>query len=123
MHRGQDEVDEIIYGRSNQVIQYRQMPPSTQRYIKTRMQNQNTIHSNGMNRSSSTNRTVDVYYEDGMSRTSDNYEYVVLCPHIIIRIRKSIFFIFILQKNPAVTLDRQKTLVQVTRALKQIQWL
>lgn len=77
MHRRQDEVDAIIYGRSNQVIQYRQMPPSTQRYIKTRMQNQNMIHSNGMNRSSSTNRTVDVYYEDGMSRSSGNYEYVL----------------------------------------------
>lgn len=81
VHRGQDEVDEIIYGRSNQVIQYRQMPPSTQRYIKTRMQNQNMIHSNGINRSSSTNRTVDVYYEDGMSRSSDNYEYV-LCSYL-----------------------------------------
>lgn len=93
MHRGQDEVDEIIYGRSNQVIQYRQMPPSTQRYIKTRMQNQNMIHSNGMNRSSSTNRTVDVYYENGMSRSSDNYEYVL---HIyLIGFSKIIFLIFL----------------------------
>lgn len=74
MHRSQDEVDEIIYGRSNQMIQYRQMQQPNQHYIKTRMQNHNRIHSNGLNRSLSSNRTVDVYYEDVMSRSTDNNE-------------------------------------------------
>lgn len=76
MQRSQDEVDEIIYGRSNHMIQYRQVQPN-QRYIKARMQNQNANYSNGVNRSSSSSRTVDVYCEDLMTRSSDNYEYVL----------------------------------------------
>lgn len=56
------------------MIQYRQMPEATQRYMKTRLQNHNMIQRNGMNRSLSSQRTVDVYYEDMMSRSSDNYE-------------------------------------------------
>lgn len=71
MHRSQDEVDEIVYSRANHIIQYRQ---PNQRYIKTRMQTQNPNYTNGLNRSSSTSRTVDVYYEDMMTRSSDNYE-------------------------------------------------
>lgn len=71
MQRSQDEVDEIIYGHANHIVQYRQ---PTQRYMKTRTQSQNENYSNGLNRSSSTSRTVDVYYEDMMARSSDNYE-------------------------------------------------
>lgn len=72
MQRSQDEVDEIVYGRANQMIQYRHMQPN-HRYIKARVQNQSNNY-NGMNRSSSTSRTVDVYYDDSMTRSSDNYE-------------------------------------------------
>lgn len=67
MHRSADEIDAIVYDRSNHMVQYRPMA-ANQRYIKSRVQ-----HPNGLNRSSSTSRTVDVYYED-MSRSSDNYE-------------------------------------------------
>lgn len=72
MQRTQDEVDEIVYGRSNHMVQYRHMQPN-QRYVKARVQNPKL---NGINRSSSSSRTVDVYYEDLMTRSSDNYEYV-----------------------------------------------
>lgn len=68
MQRTQDEVDEI------QIIPYRHMQ-TNQRYAKARIQNSNL---NGINRSSSSSRQqVDVYYEDLMTRSSDNYEYVL----------------------------------------------
>lgn len=72
MQRTQDEVDEIVYGRANHIIQYRHTQPN-QRYAKARISNQKT---NGVNRSSSSSRQMDVYYEDLMTRSSDNYEYV-----------------------------------------------
>ncbi|XP_031631002.1 uncharacterized protein LOC116345624 isoform X2 [Contarinia nasturtii] len=75
MQRSQDEVDEIVYGRSNQMVQYRQIQPN-QRYMKTRMQHPNQNYSNGINRSSSTSRSVDIYYDDRMTRSSDNYDYI-----------------------------------------------
>lgn len=70
MHRSADEMDAIVYDRSNHMIQYRPMPTTNQRYVK----NQRIHHPNGLNRSASSSRTVDVYYEDMISRNSDNYE-------------------------------------------------
>lgn len=75
MQRSQDEVDEIVYGRVNQMIQYRQMPANQQRYLKDLRRQQHSTYSNGINRSSSSSRTVDVYYDNNlMTRSSDNYE-------------------------------------------------
>lgn len=70
LQRSHDEVDEMLYGQARQMIQYRRVHPN-QRYMRTNVQNQNM---NGINRSSSTSRTVDVYYDEMMSRSSDNYE-------------------------------------------------
>lgn len=70
MERSQDEVDEIVYGRANQMIQYRQMQPN-QRFKEIRVQNHN---HNGMNRSKSIGRTVSIYYDDSISPNVDNYE-------------------------------------------------
>ncbi|XP_055327106.1 receptor expression-enhancing protein 2 isoform X3 [Sitodiplosis mosellana] len=72
LQRSHDEVDEILYGQAKQMIQYRRIQPN-QRYMRANIQNQ---HVNGINRSSSTSRTVDVYYDDMMSRSSDNYDYI-----------------------------------------------
>lgn len=74
MQRSHDEVDEIVYGRANHIIQYRHSMQPNQRHAKARMQNANISYSNGLNRSSSTSRTVDVYYDEMMTRSSDNYE-------------------------------------------------
>lgn len=68
----------VYNNRSNQMIQYRQLAPA-QRYGKTRAQHQNAVTTNSQmrngNRSSSSGRK-EVYYEDMMTRSSDNYEYV-----------------------------------------------
>lgn len=77
MQQSHDEVDQIIYGRSNHIIQYRhsiQPHQPNQRHVKSRTQNPNINYSNGLNRSSSTSRTVDVYYDEMMTHNSDNYE-------------------------------------------------
>lgn len=74
MQQSHDEVDEMMFGRGNHLVQYRHMQPINQRYItKARVQNP-TYNYNGMHRSSSTSRSVDVYYDDSMRRRSDNYE-------------------------------------------------
>lgn len=80
MQRSPDEVDDIMYGQMNQMIQYRQMqqPPSHNHrspYVKVlRAKNPNNSYSNGIHRSSSSSRTVDIYYDNSMTRSSDNYE-------------------------------------------------
>lgn len=70
LNRSHDEVDEILYGQAKQMMQYRRIQPN-QRLIRANIQNQNM---NGNNRSSSTSRTVEVFYDDMMTRSSDNYE-------------------------------------------------
>lgn len=83
MQRTPDEVDDIMYGQMNQLIEYRQMQqPSSHHhhrspYVKVlRTKNPNHSYSNGGggHRSSSSSRTVDIYYDNLMTRSSDNYE-------------------------------------------------
>lgn len=63
--RSHDEVDEIWFDQGCQRIH------PTKRYLVARNSSQ---HINGINRSLSTSRAVDVYYDDRMTRSSDNYE-------------------------------------------------
>lgn len=82
MQRSPDEVDDILYGQMNQIIQYRPMQQQSSNhrhhrspYVKVlRTQNSNHGYSNGVNRSLSSSRTVDAYYDNLMTRSSDNYE-------------------------------------------------
>lgn len=84
MQRSSDEVDDILYGQMNQIVQYRPMPQQSanQRhhrspYVKVlRTENPNHNYSNGLHRSSSSGRTIDIYYDNNnlMTRSSDNYE-------------------------------------------------
>lgn len=83
MQRTPDEVDGIMYGQMNQLIEYRQIQPASNGhhhhrspYVKV-LRAKNASHSNGgggLHRSSSSSRTVDIYYDNLMSRSSDNYE-------------------------------------------------
>lgn len=82
MQRTPDEVDGIMYEQMNQLIEYRQMqqPPNHHHrspYVKVlRAKNPNHSYSNGggLHRSSSSSRTVDIYYDNLMTRSADNYE-------------------------------------------------
>lgn len=91
MQRSPDEVDDIMYGQMNQLMVYRQMSqpqPSSHHhhhhrspYVKVlRAKNPNHSYSNGgsggggIHRSSSSSRTIDINYDNLMTRSSDNYE-------------------------------------------------
>lgn len=85
MQRTPDEVDGIMYEQMNQLIEYRQMQqPSNLHhhhhrspYVKVlRAKNPDHSYSNGggLHRSSSSSRTVDIYYDNLMARSTDNYE-------------------------------------------------